>query len=49
MNAAFLAASAGTPVTMPLLLAAARTECRKLKLPINEHDFAWQEPAAVTA
>jgi hypothetical protein len=49
MNAAFLAAGAGTPVTMPLLLAAARTECRKLKLPINENDFAWQEPAAVIA
>ena len=44
MNAAFLAASAGTPVTMPLVLTAARTEAEKLKLPINQTDFAWTEP-----
>ncbi|HVT57261.1 MAG TPA: ATP-binding protein [Thermoanaerobaculia bacterium] len=49
INAAFLAARAGTPVNMPLVLAAARTECEKLKLPINHDDFAWREPAAVTA
>ncbi|HIK56606.1 MAG TPA: ATP-binding protein [Synechococcales cyanobacterium M55_K2018_004] len=39
INAAFLAAQAGTPVTMPLVLAAARTEYRKLDRPINELDF----------
>lgn len=44
LNAAFLAARAGTPVTMPLLLQAARTEFRKLDRPINEADFRWQKP-----
>jgi len=44
LNAAFLAAEAGTPVTMPLLLAAARTEMRKLDHPVNEADFVWKEP-----
>ncbi|HEY9675109.1 MAG TPA: ATP-binding protein, partial [Waterburya sp.] len=39
INAAFLAAQAGSAVTMPLLLAAARTEFRKLDRPINESDF----------
>jgi hypothetical protein len=39
LNAAFLAVQAGTPVTMPLLLAAARTELRKLGKPINEADL----------
>jgi SpoVK/Ycf46/Vps4 family AAA+-type ATPase len=48
MNAAFLAAQAGTPVTMPIVLAAARTEFRKLERPINEADFRWQaRPEAV--
>jgi SpoVK/Ycf46/Vps4 family AAA+-type ATPase len=45
LNAAFLAAQAGTPVTMPLLLEAARAEFHKLEKPINEADFRWQEPA----
>ena len=48
INAAFLAAQAGTPVTMPLVLAAARTEFLKLKRPLNEADFQWLEPAAET-
>lgn len=39
LNAAFLAAEAGTPVTMPIVLDAARTEFRKLERPINEADF----------
>jgi hypothetical protein len=39
LNAAFLAAKAGTVINMSLLLAAARTECRKLDRPINEADF----------
>ncbi len=39
INAAFLAAREGTAVTMGLVLAAARTEFRKLERPINEADF----------
>ena len=39
LNGAFLAAQAGTAVTMQCLLAAARTEFRKLERPINEADF----------
>jgi len=41
LNAAFLAAQAGAAVTMPLVLAAARTEFRKLERPINEADFRY--------
>ena len=41
LNAAFLAARDATPVTMPLVLAAARAEFRKLELPVAESDFAW--------
>ncbi|MEH2372450.1 ATP-binding protein [Nostoc sp.] len=39
LNAAFLAAGAGTSVTMQLVLTAARTEFRKLDRPVNEADF----------
>jgi hypothetical protein len=39
LNAAFLAARDRSPVTMALLLAAARMELRKLERPINEADF----------
>jgi hypothetical protein len=39
LNAAFLAAQASSAVTMPLVLAAIRTEYRKLDRPINEADF----------
>jgi hypothetical protein len=42
LNAAFLAARDATPVTMPLVLQAARAEFRKLELPVSEGDFAWQ-------
>ena len=42
LNAAFLAARDATPVTMPLLLQAARAEFRKLEQPVAEGDFAWQ-------
>ncbi|KUG20735.1 MAG: ATP-binding protein [Methanomicrobiaceae archaeon] len=45
LNAAFLAAEAGTPVTMPLVLQAARAEFRKMERPINEADFRWTEAA----
>ena len=48
MNAAFLAAQADTPVTMPLVLEAARAEYRKLNRPINEAEFRWREPAAAS-
>jgi hypothetical protein len=48
LNAAFAAAhSANSSVTMPLILAAARIELRKLDRPINEADFRWQLPAGV--
>jgi hypothetical protein len=49
MNAAFLAARAGTAVTMPHVLAAARTEFQKLNRPINEADFRWAAPVEVVA
>ncbi|HJV61281.1 MAG TPA: ATP-binding protein [Albitalea sp.] len=39
LNAAFMAAQRGTPVTMPLLMAALRAELRKLDKPINEAEF----------
>ncbi|MBS0168331.1 MAG: ATP-binding protein [Nitrospira sp.] len=49
MNAAFLAAGAGTPVTMPLIFEAARAEFRKLERPIYEADFQWDEETEVVA
>ncbi len=48
LNAAFLAAQAGSSVTMPLVLAAARAEFRKLERPINEAEFRWQASPAPT-
>jgi hypothetical protein len=44
LNAAFLAARSGTPVTMPLLFEAARSEFRKLDKPVNEGDFRSLKP-----
>ncbi len=44
LNASFLAAGAGTPVTMAVVLEAVRTEMRKLERPINEADFRVREP-----
>ncbi len=47
LNAAFLAAQAGSAVTMPHIIAATRTEYRKLEKPINEVEFRWQtQPAS---
>jgi hypothetical protein len=46
LNAAFEAAHAGTPVTMPIILNAARIEFRKLGRPINEAELRWQGAAA---
>lgn len=44
LNAAFLAARAGSSLSMPHVLEAARSEFRKLDRPINEADFKWQPP-----
>ncbi|KAB7648052.1 AAA family ATPase [Polymorphobacter fuscus] len=44
LNAAFAAADRGTPVTMPLLMDAARAEFRKLDRPVNEADFRTAPP-----
>ena len=45
LNAAFMAATAGVQITMPLVLDAVRGEFRKLGKPINEADFRWLESA----
>ncbi len=42
MNAAFLAAGAGSPIRMEHVLEAARTEARKLGRPVDERDFALE-------
>jgi hypothetical protein len=39
LNAAFMAAHAGSKVNMEMLMSAARSEYRKLERPINEADF----------
>jgi SpoVK/Ycf46/Vps4 family AAA+-type ATPase len=39
LNAAFAAAESGKPITMPVLLAVAKTELRKLEKPFNEAEF----------
>ncbi len=39
LNAAFMAASSDTPITMPMLLSAARTEFQKLDRPVSEAEF----------
>jgi SpoVK/Ycf46/Vps4 family AAA+-type ATPase len=49
VNAAFLAARAGQPVSMPLVLEAARAEFRKLELPVAESDFTWHQEVALPA
>jgi len=46
LNAAFQAAQAGTPVTMPMVLNAARIEFQKLGRPVRETDFRWQGAVA---
>jgi hypothetical protein len=47
VNAAFMAAQEGVPVSMPLLLSAAKAEFRKMERPIKEKDFLWQEGGPV--
>jgi ATP-dependent 26S proteasome regulatory subunit len=49
INAAFLAAQEGSPVTMPLVLETARTEFLKLKRPFSEADFQWRDPRGAVA
>jgi len=49
LNAAFMAAQAGTAVTMALLLDAARQELRKLDRPVHEADFRWNASTGVAA
>jgi SpoVK/Ycf46/Vps4 family AAA+-type ATPase len=49
LNASFLAAQAGTPVTMPLVLKATRLEYGKHGWPVNESDFRWQSIAGAVA
>ncbi|HSI59399.1 MAG TPA: ATP-binding protein, partial [Ideonella sp.] len=39
LNAAFMAAARGTPLTQPLLMNALRSELRKLEKPVNEAEF----------
>jgi hypothetical protein len=46
LNAAFLAAQAGSPVNMPLVLEAARTEFRKIGRTFSEADLRWQPNGA---
>ncbi len=41
LGAAFLAAEAQTPVTMPLVIKAARTELKKLDRPVDEASLRW--------
>ncbi|MBW4644933.1 MAG: ATP-binding protein [Goleter apudmare HA4340-LM2] len=48
LNAAFMAANAGTAVTMAIVLAAVRMEYRKLERSINEADFRTSEPTGAT-
>ena len=49
LNAAFMAAQAGTPVTMPILLESARQELRKLDRPVHEADFRWNAATGAAA
>jgi hypothetical protein len=48
LSAAFMAAQAGTPVTMNLLMEAGRIEMRKLDRPVNESEFRWVETASAS-
>ena len=47
LNAAFLAARLGEPVTMAEVLEAARAEFRKLERPFNETELAWRPDVRV--
>ena len=43
LSAAFIAAKRGSPVTMPIVLEAARTEMRKIDKPIDEAALRWND------
>jgi ATPase family protein associated with various cellular activities (AAA)/winged helix domain-containing protein len=43
LRAAFIAARKGEPVSMGILLEAARAEFHKLERPVNESEFRWQD------
>jgi MoxR-like ATPase len=47
VNAAFMAAEAGEPVSMPMVLAAARAEYEKLERPVNSADFRAFAPMPI--
>src|SRR5262249_37296890 len=49
VNAAFVAAKGGMPITMPVIFDAMRTEFGKLGRPVNEAEFRWPEPAGVAS
>jgi len=49
INATFMAAQSGGPVTMQLILSAAKAEFRKMERPIKETDFQWQEPERIVS
>jgi hypothetical protein len=49
LNATFMAAHAGGPVSMALIFEAARAEFLKLERPINEADFRWSDVPASPA
>ena len=49
LNAAFLAASASAPVSMQLVLDAARIEFRKLELTVPEDEFVWRPKVGTPA
>jgi hypothetical protein len=45
LSAAFIAAKRGSPVTMPIVFEAAKTEMRKIEKPVHEADFKWGDKA----
>jgi len=49
LNAVFLAARAGSSVTMPMVLAAVRAEMVKLDRPVDESDFSWRQATGAVA
>ncbi|MEU3660519.1 ATP-binding protein [Streptomyces sp. NPDC032940] len=48
LNAAFAAAAESTAIGMETVLAAARTELKKVEMPLSEGDFVWHGSAGVT-
>jgi len=46
LNAAFVAAAAGSPITLPMVLDCVRSELRKLDRPVSESELRWPEAVA---